>query len=244
MGTNKKKALYDFLMTLAATTVSIILTFGTTAIVDRRKNKAEKREMVMMIMYDMRETLEKLERCEQDLNQFFDKHVDMLAHPQQFKESILPLEIYIPTADYTTTTESIFKSNIETIRTIGNILFVETVSSFYDNRSQYKSKVVESFRQDSMEAMQDIESLREFDSSGYIFISQAYLVALNRDFERCKLMMKVSDEDLEVFRTQHQKLLEATNENAAQDVLKASLENQQRKQKLQQAREEGMKEGL
>ena len=90
----------------------------------------------------------------------------------------------------------------------------------------------------------DIESLREFDSSGYIFISQAYLVALNRDFERCKLMMKVSDEDLEVFRTQHQKLLEATSENAAQDVLKASRDNQQRKQKLQQAREEGMKEGL
>jgi hypothetical protein len=53
METNKKKALNKFLMTLAATTVSIILTFGTTAIVERRKQKAEKREMVMMILYDM-----------------------------------------------------------------------------------------------------------------------------------------------------------------------------------------------
>ena len=243
MGTNKKRALYDFLMTLAATTVSIILTFGTTAIVDRKKNNAEKREMVMMIMYDMRETLEKLERCDQDLNKFFDLQVDLLAHPQRFEDNRIHLEIYLPTSDFTTTTENIFKSNIETIRTIGNILFVETVSSFYDNRSQYKSKVVDAFLHDTEEAIKDIESLRDFNSSGYLFISQAYLGLLNRDFERCKMMMKVSDEDLEVFRTQHQELLDATNENVAEEALKASLENQRRKQKLQQAREEGLKEG-
>ena len=67
---------------------------------------------------------------------------------------------------------------------------------------------------------------------------------MNRDFERCKLMMKVSDEDLEQFRIQHQKLLDATNENVAEEAQKASRENQLRKQKLQQAREEGMKESL
>lgn len=244
MDTNKKKALYDFLMMLAATTVSIVLTFGTTAIVDRKKKKAEKREMVMMIMYDMRETLEKLGRCDQDLNKFFDIHVEVLAHPQQFEESFMPMELYIPTADYTTTTENIFKSNIETIRTIGNILFVETVSSFYDNRSRYRSDVVEAFQQQTGEAMQDLESLRDFNSSSYIFLSQAYLGLMNRDFERCKLMMKVSDEDLEQFRIQHQKLLDATNENVAEEAQKASRENQLRKQKLQQAREEGMKESL
>ena len=44
-----------FLMSLLATTVSIVLTFGTTAIVDRMKQRAEKREMVLMVMYDMRE---------------------------------------------------------------------------------------------------------------------------------------------------------------------------------------------
>ena len=36
-----------FLMSLAATTVSIVLTFGTTVILDRKKQKEEKREMVM-----------------------------------------------------------------------------------------------------------------------------------------------------------------------------------------------------
>ena len=43
--------LKDFLMTLAATTVSIILTVGTSAVIDRNKKEAAKREMVLMIMY-------------------------------------------------------------------------------------------------------------------------------------------------------------------------------------------------
>ena len=103
---------------------------------------------------------------------------------------------------------------------------------------------MEAFQQQTGEAMQDLESLRDFNSSSYIFLSQAYLGLMNRDFERCKLMMKVSDEDLEQFRIQHQKLLDATNENVAEEAQKASRENQLRKQKLQQAREEGMKESL
>ena len=50
--------LRDFLMSLAATTVSIVLTFGTTAIIDRKKQREEKREMTLMIMFDMRESLD------------------------------------------------------------------------------------------------------------------------------------------------------------------------------------------
>lgn len=34
----------QFVMTLVATTVSIVLTFGTTAIIDRHKKRADKRK--------------------------------------------------------------------------------------------------------------------------------------------------------------------------------------------------------
>ena len=51
----------SFMIPLAATTVSIVLTFGTTAIIDRKKQNAEKREMVMMIMYDLRESLKAIQ---------------------------------------------------------------------------------------------------------------------------------------------------------------------------------------
>ena len=40
----------QFLLMLLATTISIVLTFGTSAFLDKRKKEAEKKEMVMMIM--------------------------------------------------------------------------------------------------------------------------------------------------------------------------------------------------
>ncbi len=185
-----------------------------------------------------------MEGCDREMNSFFDVQVDVVAHPQRFESSLLSLEASVPTSDFTTTTENIFRSNIETIRTIGNILFVETVSSFYDNRSRYKSTVVEAFLQHAMSALQEYDSLRDFDSPSYLFISQALLRNLRKDFDHCKLMMKVTDKDLEVFNLQHQKFLEQTNENVTEEVLKISRDNLQRKERLQQAREEGRSHGL
>ena len=82
-----KKALNKFLMTLAATTISILLTFGTTAIIDRVKQKKAKREMVMMVMFDMQESLEKIERCNGELKGYFDLQLDIVAHPATFAKS-------------------------------------------------------------------------------------------------------------------------------------------------------------
>ena len=95
--------LRDFLMSLAATTVSIVLTFGTTAIIDRKKQREEKREMTLMIMFDMRESLDNLRQIDSDLKGFFDIQVDVLSHPdtgvsflpdyifqENFPRSVLP----------------------------------------------------------------------------------------------------------------------------------------------------------
>ena len=78
--------LKDFLMTLAATTVSIILTFGTSAVIDRNKKDAAKREMVMMIMYDMNKAISDIEDCDKNLKEFFDIQVDIVAHPEKFDD--------------------------------------------------------------------------------------------------------------------------------------------------------------
>ena len=42
-----------FLLSLLATTISIALTFGTAAVIDHNKEQNEKREIVMMVMFDM-----------------------------------------------------------------------------------------------------------------------------------------------------------------------------------------------
>ena len=235
----KSKIFQEFLLTLAATTVSIILTFGTTAIIDRKKQRAEKREMVMMIMYDMRETLSELQRSDEAMNGFFETQVDVVAHPEKFQGSYNSLAMGLPMPSYTTTTESIFRSNIETIQTIGNILFVETVSSFYDVRSRYKSEVVDKFMEEAQGAVTDFECLRDLETPGYLFSSDLFLKALTRDFEQCKLMMKVSDQDLEVFDRQRQKLREAAGANTREQTEEASWKIVRQRSELDQAREAG-----
>ena len=232
------KSLKRFLMTLGATTISIVLTFGTTAIVDRKKKKAEKREMVMMIMYDMRESIKEMERVDGDLKAFFEIHTDVVAHPEKFEGCYVRMASHYPTLEYTSTTESIFRSNIETIRTIGNILFVETVSSFYDKRENYKTIVVESFQKYADKAMSDYEGLRGFNSDAYPFYSGSIIRSMMMDFEQCKLMMKVTDEELEAFSLQQQKLQEAAKEKYADDTQNLTEEWNVRREKLQRAREE------
>jgi len=229
-------------MSLAATTISIILTFGTTAIINRHTRNAEKREMVLMIMYDMSETLKTMESCNQELVSFFDLQVDMVSHPQEYEAHYLELASYIPIFDYMTTTESIFKSNIETIKTIGNIPFVEATSSFYDERALYKRSVVDEFQMQASAAIETYESLAAFNSANYPFYSQSHLLKMKGKYEQCKLMMKVTDKDLEVFSTQRQKIQEATEGSDKGDEMKANLlQMQQRNAQLQQAREEGKK---
>ena len=232
-----KKALNKFLMTLAATTISIVLTFGTTAIVDRVKQKKAKRAMVMMVMYDMQESLQKIQQCNGELKGFFDVQVDVVAHPEKFAESYVALASKFPILDYTTTTENIFRTNIETLRTIGNILFVQTVSSFYDTRKQYRTQVLEDVQEHAKNAIGDYEALRKFDSPVFIFSSNLYLNAMQRDFEQCKLMMKVSDKELEVFGVQQQKIQDAVPINVSEVTDNSSNDLLERRKQLQEARE-------
>lgn len=234
--------LRDFLMSLAATTVSIILTFGTTAIIDRKKQQAEKREMVRMILFDMRETLDNIRQMDTDMKDFFDVQVDVVAHPGKMDEYYLELASKIPISSYTTTTETIFRSSIETIQTIGSILFVQTVSSFYDTREQYKGQVVNDFQNKAGDVLGCYENLRDFKSTSFIFLSEAFLKKMTRDYEQCKMMMKVSEKELDEFSRQQKELLEATRGGVLDEIQQSTSTQQQRIERLQKAVVEGKKE--
>lgn len=238
----KSSSWKSFLLTLAATTFSIVLTFGTSAVIEHRKLNAEKREMVLMIMYDMRETLKEVEQIDADLKDFFEVQVDLVAHPDKLDQRYVELATKVPVAQYTTTTETIFRSNIETIRTIGNILFVGAVSSFYDSRERYKTIVVGDFLSQSDQALFDGKALGNLNTPNFIFYSEAFFRSMKVDFDNCKQLMKVTDDDLEVFSRQKEKLMEATRSKIAEDVQETSSDRNVRSTRLQQAREEGAKQ--
>ena len=229
-----------FLMSLLATTVSIVLTFGTTAIVDRKKQRAEKREMVLMVMYDMRESLQECEQCQENMDTFCDLQVDLVAHPEKFSASVTNLLVSFPILNYTTTTENIFKSNIETISTIGNILFVETVSNFYVFRDRYKNDVADAFQ--GYTSIQNYEGLSEFDAPYYAYMGGMYYQIMKQDFEECMALMKVSEEDLDVFSKERKRVEESIlGESLSEKTGKLIEERHQRDAALQKAREEGRK---
>jgi len=236
--------LRDFLMSLAATTVSIVLTFGTTAIIDHKKQREEKREMALMIMFDMRESLDNIRQIDSDLKDLFDIQVDVLAHPDKLEKSYYDMATKVPFASYTTTAENIFRSSIETIQTLGSILFIQTVSSFYDMRSQYKVQIVDSFQADADTALTRYESLRDLRVSNYIFQSEAYLKSLNRGYEQCKMLMKISEKDLDAFSRQQKQLLDATREAFLDELEQTSEAQVERTERLRKAIEEGKKELL
>lgn len=229
-------------MTLLATTVSIVLTFGTTAIVDRKKQRAEKREMVLMVMYDMRESLKDCEQCQNSMRAYCDLQVDLVAHPEQFADRSIELVTHYPLLSYTTTTENIFKSNVETISTIGNILFVETVSAFYNERDNYSKNVVTVFQEEGPGYPARYEDLAAFEAPRYLYRGDLFYQAMKRDFEECKALMKVSEEDLDVFSKERKRVEESLSGESMTERTKEFIqESEQRNAALQKAREEGRK---
>lgn len=231
----------QFVLSFLATTISIVLTFGSAHIIEQRKKKAEKREIVMMLMYDMRSTLKMMDECDSCLNSFFDKQVEILAHPETFGAERIELTQYIPSVDYSITTENIFRSSIETINTISNIIFVEKVSAFYDKRSIYKREVPDEFINTACRAIESYEGLAAFEETArFPFLSQAYHKILMELYEQCKELMDVSEDELQAFADQKNRLFDAAVDSVRNaKVLQAAAENQERITRLKDALEKG-----
>jgi len=76
--------LKHFLLSLLATTISIVLTFGTSAFIEKREKEAAKREMVMMIIYDFDKTIEKLQHADTVFHQASIVQQTLAIHPEYF----------------------------------------------------------------------------------------------------------------------------------------------------------------
>ncbi|MBO7617640.1 MAG: hypothetical protein J6T22_10575 [Bacteroidales bacterium] len=196
----------QFLLTLLATTISIILTFGTSAVIDRRHKEAAKKEMVMMIIYDFDKTIEQVQKLDVAFQKANQTQLEIALHPEYFDSLRYQIMSAIPiiTVEFSETTENIFSSNIETFNTLGNVNFVHEVSSFYNNRRTYQEIVVDQFKKELREttALQSLENLFQVSFPMYCFTSRQFLKSLQRTRNRCLQMMKISEEELKEFSNQ------------------------------------------
>ena len=237
---NAKIHIKQFLLSLVATTISIVLTFGTAAWIDGKKKEAARREMVMMILYDLSGSIEQAELCDAQLREGFTQQLAVASNPELLKENPFLFVQFVPYFNYTETVERIFSTNIETINTLGNVLFAENVSDIYHMRRQYKQEVSEKFMAEFGRA----EGLNQYEqvmsvpfASEYIYLSGTLIAKMKDDFSECQQMMGVSDADLATYRLKRE---EMSQTSAIDSTQKALLEEAGRNyQLLMDAEERG-----
>ena len=204
----------QFLMSLLATTVSIALTFGTSGIINYKKKQSEKRQIVMMVMYDMYSSLTSIERADSSIRQSMEIQRQLAEDPTRFETLRYQMALSMPRVDFTETTERIFSSSIETINTVGNVLFTENVATFYQMRQVYKTTVSDPVYNDvaQNELFSTIMGILDFDYSEYALTSSSILTDMRHLYAQCQQMMKVSDEEIETYRKARAQIEESASE--------------------------------
>ena len=198
----------QFLLSLFATSVSIALTFGTAAIIDYKAKQKSKREIVMMVMYDMYNSLQSIQKADSTIQQAMDMQLQIAEDTTKFEALRYKFAQLIPKAEYTETTERIFSSSIETINTVGNVLFTENVAEFYQMRKLYKTSVCDSIAND-IARRQPFFSLKnslDFEYSFHAIVSSGMLKDMQLKYAQCKQMMEVTDADIDTYREQRERI--------------------------------------
>ena len=214
----------QLLLSIVATSISIALTFGTAAFLDYKKKQGEKREIVMMVMYDMYSSLKSIEKADSSILQSMEIQRQIAEDTTQYKKLFPYLASQTPIVDYTETTEHIFSTSIETINTVGNVLFTENVAEFYQTRHAYKTMVCDSVVNERArnKSLSTVKGTLDFDYSVYALVSGGILNTMHRLYAQCKQMMEVTDEEIDAYRKEREQINKDVPEN---DVAFDSLLN-------------------
>jgi len=215
-------SLKQFLLSLFATSVSIALTFGTAAIIDYNAKQKSKREIVMMVMYDMYNSLQSIEKADSTIQQAMDMQLQIAEDTTKFDALRYKFALLMPKAEYTETTERIFSSSIETINTVGNVLFTENVAEFYQMRKLYNTMICDSIANGvaSSQPFSSIKKSLNFEYSFYAIMSSGYLRDMQHLYAQCKQMMEISDKDIDAYREQRKQIDKSMmDDDAAGDSL-------------------------
>ena len=227
----------QFMLSLLATTVSIALTFGTAAIIDNNKKQSEKREIVMMVMYDMYNSLQSVQRADSMIRESMELQLQIAKDTSKFNTLKFNMIHKVPRIEFTETTERIFSTSIETINTVGNVLFTENVAEFYQARKLYKAVICDSIN-NRMVCNMPFVSLKgtlDFDYSYEFIVSGEIRMSMQNLFAQCKRMMDVNDEEIEAYRMERKQLQEeSADESAKEDSIAKKI--LQRDQELREAK--------
>jgi len=199
-------SLKQFLLSLFATSVSIALTFGTAAIIDYYAKQKSKHQIVMMVMYDMYNSLKSIEKADSMIHQSMELQRQIAEDTTQFNKLRFGMASILLYDGYTETTERIISSNIETINTVGNVLFTENVAKFYQGRQMYRTLICDSLNNEinREKPFTTIKGTLDYQYLSYALMSNGILNDIHHLYALCKQMMEVTDEEIEAYRKERE----------------------------------------
>ena len=144
-------------LTIVATTISIILTFGTAAYLDDKQQKADGRKTAMLVIHDIEQSAKQIDsyiKREEDnykLTVYVLEHLDNVGNIRN--DSLNRVLHYIlrskqSTFDFDDSTEKLFLSSQDVWKNINNATYIDVVQRFfYERRVVYESmNTLEVFR--------------------------------------------------------------------------------------------------
>ena len=132
----------DFVVAILATTVSIVLTFGTSKLVERSNQKKERRLTALMVMSSIESFARNIDETVEIWDRLDSVAVWLLRLPIEEVERLGGEEPFInavyevfeaPAMRHDQTAETIFSSNIDTWKNMGNFQFVDNVGKCFSH---------------------------------------------------------------------------------------------------------------
>ena len=195
-------------MTILATSISIVLTFGSANLVEGHHKKQAQRRMAMMIIHDIDESIKQMEQVDSLLRKYHDLQFEVLEG--RYSESLGIASVMLASNDpsyikFAHTTEHIFTSNVDTWSTIGKVDFIDNVSGCYILREEYKTEVIDAFHElvepkDGHEILK-LDDLLAIKSEYYVACSSGLINEIKAANELNKRIMGISDKDYAKFNS-------------------------------------------
>ena len=129
----------DFVVAILATTVSIFLTFGTSKLVELNNQKKERKLTALMVMSSIESFARSVDESAAVWDRLDSVAVWLLRMPieeverlgeEPFRDAVNEL-FQAPVIRHDQTAETIFSSNIDTWKTMGNFQFVDNVGACF-----------------------------------------------------------------------------------------------------------------
>ena len=149
------------------------------------------------------------------LHQAMDSQLLIAQDTAKFEKLKYRLASFMPTVNFAEATERIFSSSIETINTVGNVLFTENVAKFYQSRRMFKTVVCDSLNNEMKQGtpLTTVKGTLDFQYMTYAMISHDILKDMQHLYALCKQMMEVSDEEIDVYRKEREQIEKGMNDD-------------------------------